>query len=264
MKVTVEQVTPRKAAKWLETNTKNRPVRLTYVDTLADEITEGRWKENGDSIRFNGTELIDGQHRLMAIVKAGKPIKSIVVRDLPGHVFDTIDVGRSRKAADILALRGETSTATLAAVARLTYLYDSGTMQTKSRKTVTATRIEGMIQDQPGIREAVNTWRSRVNKSKLAPSGPIIACYHIASRLNRKQADDMMDKLVNGTALRDDPFHVLRERFIKMRLDKGSFNAEHYMALTLKCWNAARSGDPIGQLRYNDKGEQKEKFPVAK
>ncbi len=51
-----------------------------FVARLAKAITEGRWAFNGDVIRLtdDGTGLIDGHHRLLACIEAGKPIETLL------------------------------------------------------------------------------------------------------------------------------------------------------------------------------------------
>jgi len=55
MKVTPDfQLTPEIAAEFLEMNKRNRRVKQWLVNLLANAITEGRFRPNGDAIR---TEL---------------------------------------------------------------------------------------------------------------------------------------------------------------------------------------------------------------
>ena len=86
----------------------NRPLRTSCIERYADIIKRGQWELNGETIKFDtsGT-LLDGQHRLSAVILAGMPIKSYVIRDLPRKVFDTLDTGKGRTGADVLSLRGE-------------------------------------------------------------------------------------------------------------------------------------------------------------
>jgi hypothetical protein len=101
--MTLEVVTPKMAARWLaENNTLNRPMRSLWREYLARVITEGRWQVTHQGIAFNcdGT-LLDGQHRLAAIVDAGKPVKMWVARGLPRPAMNGIDQGRNRTASDL-------------------------------------------------------------------------------------------------------------------------------------------------------------------
>ena len=113
--IKLETVTPERAAVLLKGNTHNRSVNANYVQTLAREMTEGRWKVNGDSIRMNGSTLIDGQHRLTACILSGQSFDTLVLTGLESDVFDTIDNGRKRTAGDVLSITGEKNATTMAA-----------------------------------------------------------------------------------------------------------------------------------------------------
>lgn len=109
-------VTPEQAAKWLSHNVANRTVRTARVREYAVAMTEGRWLYTADPIRFDEDgRLIDGQHRLMALVKAGVPIEMHVVRGLAREAQDKVDTGAARTASDALKVRGFTHGPQLAA-----------------------------------------------------------------------------------------------------------------------------------------------------
>jgi hypothetical protein len=77
------------------------------VARYAREIAAGRWKPNGETIKFTmDGVLLDGQHRLAAVALAGVGIETTVVWGLDPDCFDTIDSGRPRSAADMLAIQG--------------------------------------------------------------------------------------------------------------------------------------------------------------
>ena len=110
-KTTVELVTPAMAAKWLESNTKNRPLRQGHVDFLASEITSGAWQLTNAGVAFDTDgALLDGQHRLWAVVLADKAVRMNVTRGLDAEAQRAIDVnGAPRTLGDVLNLAGDTS-----------------------------------------------------------------------------------------------------------------------------------------------------------
>jgi hypothetical protein len=66
-------VTPTLAGLLLQRNTRNRKVNKRHVEKLKRDMLEGRWEVNDQGISFCAQtgELLNGQHRLMAIVEAG-------------------------------------------------------------------------------------------------------------------------------------------------------------------------------------------------
>lgn len=109
-------VGPEQAQKWLERNTANRTVRPSRIKEYAAAMTEGRWLYTADPIRFDTAgKLIDGQHRLMAVVRSGATIDMHVVRGLSPEAQDAVDTGVIRTATDALKVRGFKHGAQLAA-----------------------------------------------------------------------------------------------------------------------------------------------------
>lgn len=102
MKFEVIEVTQKQASEWLALNTDNRPVRKTLVKFLSDAMKRGEWMLTHQPIALNGDRLLDGQHRLMALVQSGLPaIKMTVCKDAHSATFDVIDIGDKRSMGDI-------------------------------------------------------------------------------------------------------------------------------------------------------------------
>ena len=93
-----ETITPAQAKKWLEKAGQNRKLRQSRVDLYAQMIARNDWFVTNQGIAFDEDEkLLDGQHRLNAIVAANVPVKMLVVRDLEKAAQMVIDVGAARQ-----------------------------------------------------------------------------------------------------------------------------------------------------------------------
>lgn len=119
----ITTVTPNQAERWLSSNTSNRRIDTARVDMLARDMMRGKWKFNGDAIRFakDGT-LLDGQHRLTACVMADKPFQTLVIRGLDAETQKTMDLGKARTLGDVLTIGGETNGTYLSTVVRMCYV----------------------------------------------------------------------------------------------------------------------------------------------
>jgi len=109
IKTTYEFISPEKARQYLETNTNNRNLNAQHVRVLANEILEGRWQVTHQGIAFSESgELIDGQHRLNAVIAANRAVGMMVSRDVPSNANDMymIDMGRKRSVSDVLQMAG--------------------------------------------------------------------------------------------------------------------------------------------------------------
>lgn len=119
MKMQIELVTPEMALKWLAANPSNRPVSDPVVRQYAADMKAHRWKTTHQGIAFDRSgDLLDGQHRLRAVIRAGVPVRMLVFRDCDRATFDRLDTGRKRTAADALSIDGTEHARTLAAIAR--------------------------------------------------------------------------------------------------------------------------------------------------
>lgn len=103
----LETITPKRAAQYLTHNTKNRRVRERKVDMLARAITNGQWHTTHQGAAFNcDGEMLDGQHRFLAIIKANMPVKMYVTRGLPRDAMYAVDQGTVRSPQDIAGAVG--------------------------------------------------------------------------------------------------------------------------------------------------------------
>lgn len=97
--VTIQYISPEVAKGYLANNRSNRPLSPMNVDRYARDILEGQWKvtHQGILIGKNGA-LIDGQHRLNAIIKANTGIKMQVTYDdsISSPLEVPIDTGKKR------------------------------------------------------------------------------------------------------------------------------------------------------------------------
>jgi hypothetical protein len=253
-------ITPEMAQKILnEKNTLNRPLSDKHVAKLVDEIREGRWRVNGDTIRMGKTRLLDGQHRLWAIVLSGIPVQTFLVEGLDDDVFQTIDgLHRRRTAADTLSLRGERNASRLAAALVVVDKYMTG----RSDRTVDYTpgEVAELLDEYPGIRDSIQT---QCKASGLLPGSLYDACHYLFSQKDPTLADEFVDKVSRGVGLEEgSPWYTLRNRLLQNSMSKAKLTRPYMFALTIKAWNCARGGKKMKQLRWRDKGETAEPFPV--
>ncbi len=69
-----EWITPKIAQELLTFNDPNRTTNVdpVIIECYVDQMNRGEWFETGDCLKFNRSgRLIDGTHRLLAIIEAG-------------------------------------------------------------------------------------------------------------------------------------------------------------------------------------------------
>lgn len=103
METVTEIIGPVEAERYLARNLSNRKLRKQTVEQLAGVIRRGWWQTTHQGIAFDvDGNLLDGQHRLKAIVLSGMAVEITVTRGLQKSAFTVIDVGLKRNFNDLL------------------------------------------------------------------------------------------------------------------------------------------------------------------
>lgn len=99
----VVSVTPKIAQMYLLKNSKNRKIRKSVVSSFVGIIKRGEWKltHQGIAISEDGF-LLDGQHRLHAVIESGTPVLMNVSTGVDSSTFEAIDGGIKRTIGDRL------------------------------------------------------------------------------------------------------------------------------------------------------------------
>lgn len=241
----IETVTPKLASAWLKLNRQNRPLARGTVRNYADEIRAGHWMLNGEAIKFdwNG-HLVDGQHRLGAIVMAEMPIATLVIRGLDPEAFKTIDTGKVRSSADVLALRGIKYAGELATAYRLLYRY-MGLGRSKSR--ISNTELLALVEARPDMVDVgYECMVKPLDASLIAPANRIFF-YYLAKEIDGELAHSFLASVAgrqntNGCAAR------LRERLRQVSNEVIPPAPKVKWLWLLMAWNAAVAGEPCPRL----------------
>lgn len=112
-----ELITPAIAeAKLKRNHPNNRKPDAREVRRLA-KIPRNKWISCASTVKHDTSGLlIDGQHRLLAIIERGEALPCDVLYDAPPELIYVVDVGRGRTLAHMLKLAGFASEGLLAAV----------------------------------------------------------------------------------------------------------------------------------------------------
>lgn len=254
--ISVIQVTPQLAAAWLAKNEVNRPIRDRKVTEYASDMAAGRWQSVGDTLRFarNG-RLLDGQHRLSAVVASGATVEFIVVKGLANEAQGDMDTGAKRSASDALALLGVEYSALTAAAARLLIRYRGGHFAEggDTRIGVTNGEIRGFVVNNPELKDAVRNagkWKSAID----APPSVIAAAHYVLSGIDPVDAADFFDMLMTradvpaGSAIL-----ALDSRLRAIRRDGIRVDQRDYLSLFFKAWNYYRKNRNVRHLETGGK-----------
>ena len=138
MQTFVEKITPDQAREFLRKNKTNRPLRQSWIRTLADIISRGEWKVTHQGVAITtDNELLDGQHRLNAIVLTGIAVEMNVSYDCDPSSFMVIDGGIKRTTSDHLRVP-----AIMAATAKMIWKLPAPT----STKIPSSQQVAGVLE----------------------------------------------------------------------------------------------------------------------
>ena len=255
----VVTVTPEIAADWLAKNIKNRTMDDRHVRWLAEQMKAGRWQLNGETIVLGAYgELLDGQHRLAAVVMSNTSIVSLVAYNAERDSFKTMNTGKRRSVSASLGILGERDIHALASVIGMYRRWERAQM-TGYIGSLTVDEAVDTLADHPDLREAVKV-AGRIRK-RLPINGTAAAlCWYIITRKHPEDSGEFFDALASGVGLEDgDPVLLLRDRIIANNTAKMKMTAEEVAALTIKAWNYWRVGRKVHQLAWRPRGG--ETFP---
>lgn len=256
-------VTPDLAREWLKRNSHNRNLNERRVNVLAGAMKRGEWHENGDTIRFSSEGvLLDGQHRLAAVVKSGVTIRALVVEGLTQETQDTMDAGKLRSFADVLKLRGISDENNVAALARKVYVWETG--QVRSQNTPpTHAQLSHIVEKRlVDLRESITVARS-VRRHIPVQSSIIGIAHWVFYEIAPEDTTFFFDRLRDGRGLTEgNPILALREALLRDLAKNGRrMNPTMVLALFIKAWNAYRKGETVSFLRWRAGGASPEAFP---
>lgn len=252
-------VTPALAEAWLKKNVSNRTLSEKGVRGYATSMRAGRWVHNGETIKFdlNGN-LIDGQHRLHAVISTREPQPMLVVSGLSTDAFATIDSGKKRTAADTLHVQGLEEPNRLASALAVVSMYDRG-IRTTVRSQVATHEIRELLERYPDLPDAL-TELGKV-KVKVMPRSLFDGLFYVFRRSDRVLALEFMAALRDGRGVETlECWHNLRERLINNITVLNKMHEVKLAALTIKAWNYARNGSDTKKLMWSP---DKEDFPRA-
>jgi hypothetical protein len=254
IQVLKKTITPKDAELLLSKNEGNRNLSDRSVQFLYNQMVDGNWLLTADTIKIgkNG-RLLDGQHRLRALLKYGKPLDMFVAEGLDNKVFTVLDTGKNRTAGDVLSMTGYKSANNLASSIRAILLFKAGAYSMASggrgRGGVTNKLVLEYAEKHPELHEVVNYIWGIYKQFRFLGHSSLVMLYWILSRKNQTQADIFFEKYATGIDLGESsPIRHLRERLLKDSMNKSKLSLRDKIALFIFAWNAFVQKKKMQQL----------------
>lgn len=239
----------------LARNPDNRNVRDGVVSDYAGDIVEGNWTTNGESLKISRQGMLnDGQHRCLAVIKAGRKIRTMFTFGVERASRTTLDQGLARTPGDYLGMAGVSSANQAAAVATLLWQYKRlGRISRQSIYRPTKAQILEAFAEHSGINDSIRVAAKK--GCNVAGGVSVLAlCHYLFAQVDRAAADNFIEKLIKGTDLpASDPIYLCRERL----RSETRMVIEDKAELIIRAWNNHRRGRRLQKLQLGVKEVRK-------
>jgi len=252
---TYEEITPEVASQYLEHNKANRNLKEARIDAIVRDMQGGRFLTTHQGIAFDKSgELVDGQHRLWAVIKAQTPVVMAVTRGVDERTKAVLDTGVKRTTADYLKLEGYDNRTILGAIARTAMLYERGTPIGSYRAATSNAEVYEFLSEHEEMVEAAELARTWYTHLQARPS-VIGTAYWIFARIDQAKAVEFFTDMVNMTLNGEgDPRVALMRRLNQARINAERIPQPVVLSMFVRAWNAWRNGHtmmrmPVDRLR---------------
>lgn len=250
----IEKVGPAMAQALLKKNEHNRPLRKSVVARYATAMANDEWLLNGEAVVVgHDGSLLDGQHRLLAVIEADTEVEMLIVRGVQASTFHTFDSGTKRGVSDALSIRGEVNTHILARTLVIGCRAEHGTLHSTTLPP-SVTECLNFLDRYPQATDSAKLL-TQLNPWPRGSKAGTLAGLHLLFSLSKygpEIAEMFISDLRNGESMgKGDPVYTLRTRIELSQLKVNQLMKPiDYMAIVIKAWNAFVKDERIFTLKY--------------
>jgi hypothetical protein len=276
LRMTVESITPEKALEYLTHNKVNRPLNKAQVEFYAEEMRKGEWVLNGESIQFtrNG-ELVNGNHRMHAVIKAGIPVKFTVIRNVDDNSFARFDSGRNRGLGDVLSIADVPNYCNVASILKRYYAIknDSPYFMSDNRSTGRGVHLKikksnafyldlynsnsNFIQEIYRFSQKIYT-ENRI--MKITEIGGVCMYLILDKKHPKEFVYSFFEMFANPKVCSNNTIDVFRQKLINDKCSTIRMTTTYISQLLIKTWNSYVKNKDLKVLSWNESVEGKLQF----
>lgn len=263
MKTEIKQITPSVAGEMLKRNINNRPIREVQVEFYSQQMINNEWLFDGQPIRFSSNGgLLDGQHRLSAVIKSGVPNEFMVITGIDPEAFKVMDTGSSRSPSDVLSIQGAKYSAMISSSIKFVSNFNKGRRSDAGTNKISNSQVldfylshKDILEDYAKKSGALSAEFGRI----LSPSF-LLSIKYLFAQKSVTHSEQFVNQLCTGLGLsQHNPIHVLRKKLLTNSSSQYKQTQMHKTAVTIKAWNLYRLNKECKILRWN---KDEESFPV--
>ena len=257
-------INPKLAEYLLNKNDGNRPVNNGNIDKMVKDMLLNQWNYDGSPISFDKYgRLLNGQHRLKAIIKSGKTFPFKVTTGHQPEIFATMDIGKTRTSSDVLAIAGYDNYNMYAQTSNFMFKFLRGSITQNDTKSsrhaarpnngLSHTELLKFVQMKPFIKDSVNFGlkMKKDQPTSLMPTYMISGLYFLFNEKDPIKAEIFMTKLLIGSDLdSNSSIFALRNRLLNSKFDKTKrLQHNEIVKLIVLSWNYYRINKKIKVLK---------------
>jgi hypothetical protein len=250
-------ITPELAEIILSANPDNRRIKTAKVMEIAQDIREGRFVLNGETIIISKDGYLnDGQNRLNAVIEAARSIKTYIAYGVARETRLTVDLGTARSPGDFLTMQGIANANDKAAITHLLWQFHKfGTIPRHQAghayRTTKPALTEFYIQHRDEVDSAIAA-TPQTNAAKLGSFSILAFAYLLIARVApREDARAFMVALCSGENLAaSSAIYKARERLLDEKR-KGPIRKDDVLEIVLRGWNAYRAGNRAKKIQLS-------------
>lgn len=256
---------PQKARNLIESSAqfRNRTLKKWLVSQMAEDMRSGAFQQHYSPILIDTRGfVIDGNHRLHAIVESGCEIEVTIVSGVPETAFEHVDLGARRSAGDTLDVMGVKNWNAVATALAWLRMYRSGALKYRTYRALRAFEAAEAYKGDTGVSDCV---RACHRASTYTSVGMVAAFLHLFREKDRLLANMFIEEAIGGLGgKKGDPAWELHRRWVENALSKRKAHTTEVAAWTVKAWNALRDGREVANLRWRIEVPKAEPFPVIR
>jgi hypothetical protein len=246
----VYTITPALAEHIIKTrNGANRKPNTAKIDEYIHAMETKRWPVTGSTIVFSKSGyLLDGQHRLLACIRAEVPLTTFVAFNIPDSAFAMIDIGRKRSNVDAFQIARIPNPNIAASAVRWIMIHEDDPLNRGRTWTneelfkyyeakLNTPVFHEFVSMALDIEEASKEKSPGGKRRNYLPAGSLAAYLLIFSKINRKHAAQFANLLLCNQRHGRAYINVIRER---MDANAGRLHESVRNGLFVQAWNAFR------------------------
>jgi hypothetical protein len=246
------RVDPALMAALLERNPEhwNRKLSTKLVSRWENVMRDDAWELNGETVIVAKTgELNNGQHRLTAGIRAGKPFETFIVFGIERATRGSLDQGKRRTLADHLTMSGYTNVTMRSSAAAVVIGVLTRHVNMLGHGHITPNQVLAAQQDHPHLMDASGT-AHRVQMAFKVSAAVVIGLHYLFSRRSEAGADLFFQHALYGSGItaKDDPINRLQVFLRDHGMRHQRKSRAELVACTIKSWNHYWRGERCGPL----------------